>query len=326
MFDENIVVSKTPLRISFVGGGTDMPYFFNISPGATVSCAINKYIYVTAKYHNNFQEKYRLNYSETENVKSISKIKNLRIKEAIKILKIKQPLYINTFADIPANSGLGSSSSFTVGLITALCKLEKKNFSKKKIADLAFRIESKITNNSIGKQDHYIASYGGFNHIKYKKNQTLISPLILKKNKINYLFNSFLLVWTEKNRSADSILKDQKKNIKKNYSNLKLYNNFTKDFLKEIKKKDFKVKKIAELIAETWVLKKKFSKLITNNQIDNIYNEIKKITFGGKLLGAGNGGFFLIFFDLKKKKKIINFLKKYNYLSDILKKKKKIIL
>jgi D-glycero-alpha-D-manno-heptose-7-phosphate kinase len=314
MFDENIVVSKTPLRVSFVGGGTDMPYFFNRFPGATVSCTINKYIYVTAKYHNNFQEKYRLNYSETENVRSISEIKNLRIKEVIKILKIKKPLYINTFADIPSNSGLGSSSSFTVGLITALCKLEQKIFSKKKIADLAFKIESKITDNSIGKQDHYIASYGGFNYIQYKKNQTFVTPLILKKNKINYLFNSLVLVWTEKNRSAVNILKDQQKNIKKNFSNLKLYNKFTKDFFEQIKRNDFKVKKIAKLISETWILKKKFSNLITNRQIDKIYSQIKKNTYGGKLLGAGNGGFFMIFFDFKKKKEVFRSLKKYKYL------------
>jgi D-glycero-alpha-D-manno-heptose-7-phosphate kinase len=138
MFDEKIIISRTPLRISCVGGGTDMPYFYNKFTGATISCTINRYVYVTVKYHNNFREKYRLNYSITENVKSVDQIKNLRIKEVIKKLKITRPLYINTFADIPANSGLGSSSSFTVGLIHALSKLQKKNFSKKKMAEMAY--------------------------------------------------------------------------------------------------------------------------------------------------------------------------------------------
>ena len=169
MIDEQVIISRTPLRVSFVGGGTDMPYFYNKFTGATISCAINRYVYVTVKFHNNFQEKYRLNYSITENVKSVDKIKNLRIREVINKLKITKPLYINTFADIPANSGLGSSSSFTVGLIHALSKLDNKNFSKKKMAEMAYSIEAKITNNSLGKQDHYIASFGGIKHIVYKK-------------------------------------------------------------------------------------------------------------------------------------------------------------
>jgi D-glycero-alpha-D-manno-heptose-7-phosphate kinase len=256
MLNEKVVITKTPLRISFVGGGTDMPYFYNKFSGATISCAINKYIYVTAKYHNNFQEKYRLNYSLTENVKSIDEIKNLRIREVIKKLKITRPLYINTFADIPTNSGLGSSSSFTVGLIHALSSLESKNFSKKKIAEMAYKIEARITNNSLGKQDHYIASFGGIKHIQYKKKRIKISSIILNQKKIEYLFNSFLLVWTGKNRLAVNVLKDQKKNIKKNYTNLNLLNNFTKDFLNEIKNKKLNIKKIGKIVSETWNLKK----------------------------------------------------------------------
>jgi len=327
MFDEKVVITKTPLRVSFVGGGTDMPYFYNKFSGATISCAINKYIYVTAKYHNNFQEKYRLNYSETENVKSIDEIKNLRIREVIKKLKITKPLYINTFADIPTNSGLGSSSSFTVGLIHALCALENKNISKKKIAEMAYEIEARITNNSLGKQDHYIASFGGIKHIQYKKNRIKVSSIILDQKKIEYLFNSFLLVWTGKNRLAVNVLKDQKKNIKKNYTNLNLLNNFTKDFLNELKNKKLDVKKIGKIVSETWNLKKNLSKFVTSNYINRIYNKIvNNLSYGGKLLGAGNGGFILIIFDLKKKKKIIKSLKKYQYLNVKLEKNGTVIL
>ena len=327
MLDEKVVITKTPLRVSFVGGGTDMPYFYNKFYGATISCAINKYIYVTAKYHNNFQEKYRLNYSATENAKSIEEIKNLRIREVIKKLKITRPLYINTFADIPTNSGLGSSSSFTVGLIHALCSLENKNFSKKKIAEMAYEIEARITNNSLGKQDHYIASFGGIKHIQYKKNRIKISSIILDQKKIKYLFNSFLLVWTGKNRLAVNVLKDQKKNIKKNYANLNLLNNFTKDFLNEITNKKLNIKKMGKIVSETWNLKKNFSKLVTSNYINRIYNQIiNKLSYGGKLLGAGNGGFILIMFDLKKRKKIIKNLKKYQYVKVKLEKNGTVIL
>ena len=327
MLNEKVVITKTPLRVSFVGGGTDMPYFYNKFSGATISCAIDKYIYVTAKYHNNFQEKYRLNYSTTENVKSLEKIKNLRIREVIRKLKITKPLYINTFADIPTNSGLGSSSSFTVGLIHALCSLENKIFSKKKIAEMAFEIEASITNNSLGKQDHYIASFGGIKHIQYKKNRIKVSSIILDKKKIKYLFNSFLLVWTGKNRLAVNILKDQKKNIKKNFTNLNLLNNFTEDFLNEIKKRKLNIKKLGKIVSKTWDLKKNFSKLVTNNYINRTYNKVvNEMTCGGKLLGAGNGGFILVMFSLTKRKKIIKSLKKYQYLNVNLEKNGTVLL
>lgn len=327
MINDQVVISRTPLRVSFVGGGTDMPYFYNKFTGATISCAINRYIYVTAKFHNNFQEKYRLNYSITENVKSLDKIKNLRIREVIKKLKITKPLYINTFADIPANSGLGSSSSFTVGLIHALSKLVNKNFSKKKMAEMAYSIEAKITNNSLGKQDHYIASFGGIKHIKYKKNRILTSSIILDKKKVEYLFNSFLLIWTKKNRLSVNVLKDQKKNIKKNYINLIILNKFTKDFLNEIKKQKLNIKKMGEIISETWNLKKGFSQFVADVNINRIYKQVVKgMSYGGKLLGAGNGGFILIMFDLKKRKKIVKSLKKYQYINVKLDKNGTVIL
>lgn len=169
MNNEKVIVTRTPLRVSFVGGGTDMPYFYEKFGGATISCAIKKYIYVTVKYNHTYNEKFRLNYSITESVNTISEIKNDRIRFALSLMKIKKPIYINTFSDIPANSGLGSSSSFTVGLIHALFKLENKKISIKKISELAFKIESKITNNLVGKQDHYIAAFGGLRLIKYKK-------------------------------------------------------------------------------------------------------------------------------------------------------------
>ena len=315
MKDDKVIITRTPLRVSFVGGGTDMPYFYNKFGGATVSCAINRYIYVTAKYHNNYQEKYRLNYSETENTNQLHKIKNLRIKKAIKMLKIKKPLYINTFADIPANSGLGSSSSFTVGLIKALGKLKNEEFSKKELAEMAFKIEYSITKNSLGKQDHYIAAFGGFKSIKYNKDKITVSPLKLKKKNFKSFFDSLLLIWTGKNRLSYNVLKDQKKNLSKNYKNLQLLKKCTYKFKKEIQKDIIDVSSLARIVSQTWELKKKFSKFITNKQIDNIFKKIKnKGVYGGKLLGAGNGGFILVFTKLTEKKKITNYLKNYKYI------------
>jgi D-glycero-alpha-D-manno-heptose-7-phosphate kinase len=326
MKNVEVVITKTPLRVSLIGGGTDMPYFYNKFGGATISFAINKYIYVVAKYHNNFQEKYRLNYSETENTNRLNDIKNLRIKEVIKELKITRPLYISTFSDIPSNSGLGSSSSFTVGLLHALFKLEKKKFSKKMLAEIAYKIEAKITNNSLGKQDHYIAAFGGIKHIKYAKNKIMISPIILNKKKLKHLFNSFLLIWTGKARQSVDILLNQKKNAKNNYKNLNVLNKLTINFLNKMKKKELNIEEMGKIISETWQIKKKFSKLVTNEHINKIYNKIIHNTYGGKLLGAGNGGFVLSLINYKNKKKIIKNIKRYEYLSFELEKNGSIIL
>ena len=315
MTDDRVVMTKTPLRVSFVGGGTDMPYFYNKYGGSTISCAINRYIYVTAKHHNNYQEKYRLNYSQTENVSKLTDIKNLRIKKVIEMLKISKPLYINTFADIPANSGLGSSSSFTVGLIKALAKLKKITLKNYQIAEMAYKIESNITKNSLGKQDHYIAAYGGLKHINYKKNKINISDVNLTKKNTNKLFNSLLLIWTGKNRLASSVLEDQKKNLNKNNDNLILLNKLSKKFKNEIIKNKINLKKLGNIVNESWELKKSFSKLITNNDIEKIFKKaVEKGMYGGKLLGAGNGGFVLIFMGTKEKKDIIKYLKNYRYL------------
>ncbi len=315
MKDDKIIITKTPLRISFVGGGTDMPYFYNRYNGATISLAINRYIYVTVKYHNNYQEKYRLNYSKTENTNKISNIKNLRIKNVIKLLKIKKPLYINTFADIPTNSGLGSSSAFTVGLILALSKLKKKNLTKKQLAEMAYKIESKITNNSLGKQDHYICAFGGFKHIRYKKSKVNFTSININKNNLKDFKKSIFLVWTGKNRFATNVLKDQKKNYLKNISNLIKMNMFTQLFKREIYKSKISVQNLSNIISDTWELKKNFSNLITNKEIDKLFENLKtKGAYGGKLLGAGNGGFLLTFVPLEKKNKLLKTLKRYKYL------------
>ena len=306
-----ISISKTPLRVSFVGGGTDMPYFFEKYNGSTISCAIDRYIYVTAKFHNNHNQKYRLNYSTTENANSLNQIKNLRIKNVIRMLKIKKPLYINTFADVPANTGLGSSSSFTVGLIKALSKLKNKNYSKKEVAEMAFKIEKKITNNSVGKQDHYVSSYGGINFIKYQRNDVRVFPLRLSKKNEQMLFNKMMLVWTKKSRSAANILKDQKTNLKKNIFLLKKMNQYTLEFKKEILEKKINSKKLFDIINNTWKIKKNLSKLITNKKIDRLVSSLERNKAKvGKLLGAGNGGFVLIHVEGRDKKKLLKILNK----------------
>jgi D-glycero-alpha-D-manno-heptose-7-phosphate kinase len=309
MYNEKIVISKTPLRVSFIGGGTDMPYFYNKYSGATISCAIDKYIYVTVKFQTNLTHKYRLNYSVTENTNSIKKIKNLRIKSALKFFKIRKPIYINTFSDLPANSGLGSSSSFTVGLVNALARLVNKKISKHQLAEIAYKIEKKITKDSLGKQDHYISVFGGLKLIKYKKNNINIKNLNVKKKTF---LEKLFLVWTGTSRQSASVLIDQKKNRIKNTRNLLNLNNMTREFYTCLENLD--ISKMGALLNKAWEIKKKFSKFITNKKIDKLYKSITNSgVYGAKLLGAGNGGFILVLgnnFQLKKlkiRKMILNF-------------------
>jgi D-glycero-alpha-D-manno-heptose-7-phosphate kinase len=311
MIHQKVVITKTPLRVSFVGGGTDIPYFYKKYSGGTVSCAIDKYIYVTVKYHNDFGFKYRLNYSVTEQVNSIEKIKNLRIKNVLKFLKIKKPLYINTFSDFPANTGLGSSSSFTVGLLNALTKLINRKLSRRKVAEIAYRIEKKITKDTLGKQDHYISAFGGFKLIRYKKDKITIRS-ILQKNKL--FFRSLYLVWTKQSRNATTVLTDQKKNKIKNIKYLLQLNNLTNEFYKKINNKKLNFFSLGEIINRSWIIKKKLSKFISNKKIDKLYKLISvNGVYGAKLLGAGNGGFILILANKssinKLKKKKINLFK-----------------
>ncbi len=306
IYKNSFVLTKTPLRISFIGGGTDMPYFFNKHFGRTVSGTIDKFIYVTVKIHSNFNEKYRLNYFETEIVNNIEDIKNLRIKETLKHFRIKVPLYINTFADVPANSGLGSSSVFLVGLIKAMYALRGTNISEKNIAELAFKIENKITKGTTGKQDHYISAYGGLNEIVYKKNYTKVTPIKINKYNKKLINNNLLFVWTGISRSSSTNLISQKKNYRNNEKKLIFLNKLTNNFLKEFKKKKINLKAIGALLSESWELKKKFSDSISNNKLNRIYNyTINNGALGGKLLGAGGGGFFMFLCPKQKQLKII---------------------
>jgi D-glycero-alpha-D-manno-heptose-7-phosphate kinase len=229
----------------------------------------------------------------------------------LNFLKIKKPLYINTFSDFPANTGLGSSSSFTVGLLMALTKLINRKLSRRKLAEIAYKIEKKITKDTLGKQDHYISAFGGFKLIRYKKNKVTIKH-ILKKDKL--FFRSLYLVWTKQSRNATTVLTDQKKNKIKNIKYLLQLNNLTDEFYKKINNKKLNLFSLGEIINKSWIIKKQLSKFITNKKIDKLYKLISENgVYGAKLLGAGNGGFILILANKssinKLKKKKINIFK-----------------
>ena len=307
------VITKTPLRISFFGGGTDFKDFYKNHGGKVISTAINKFIYVTVKNHEPlFTENYRINYSETERVNHINKIRNNIIKECLKLVKIKPPIYISIVSDIPAHTGMGSSSSLSVGLLNALYCAKGIAKTPSELARLACKIEIDILKQPIGKQDQYISAFGGFTEFNFLKNDKVIINKIKNKKILNKIFNNSVLVWTKQYREAKSILKDQKKNIKKNFSKLKSLNKISSSFMSLVNKKKCSLKNFSNLLDKNWLIKKNLSKNISSNHNDKFYNDCKKNgMMGGKILGAGGGGFFFLIYNKFEKKNFLKFINKF---------------
>ena len=290
------VSTITPQRISFVGGGTDLPAFYEGHDGGVISSAINQYVYVTAKRHSPlFQEEYRLSYSKTEHANKLNDIENSIARECLRLVHVESPLYISTAADLPASSGLGSSSSFAVGLLHALHLLKGERVSPGQLAEESCEVEINILGNPIGKQDQYAAAFGGLNHIIFKKNGRVeIDHLVLQNNLIDKIFENSLLIWSSIQRDASSVLSKQNKNLEKQLAGYKSLiednRNCKEMFLRP--PNDF-LKRFGELLEKTWQTKKSLEETISSTEIDGIHSQIKSLGgYGGKLSGAGGGGFF----------------------------------
>ena len=303
-----MIISKTPFRVSFIGGGSDLKeYYKNNKYGSVISTSIQKYMYIVI--HPYFQDKIRLKYSITEDVKSIDEIKHPIIRESIRKVNVNNGIEIASFADIPSGTGLGSSSSFTVGLLNALYTHQGLSKSSNQLAEEACEIEIDILNEPIGKQDQYAASIGGFNHIKFHQDEKVeISPLDLSQSFIKTFESTIRLYFTGNNRSSSSILTEQKQNMtnKNKLSMLREMVDLTEDFKKSLEDED--LNSLGRLLNYNWELKKQLASNISNNNIDLIYQEaLRKGAVGGKLLGAGGAGFLMIMaFDHEPIENVLN--------------------
>ncbi len=298
------VLSIAPLRISFIGGGTDIEYFYKQHHGKVISAAINKYVYVHIKKHDPlFQEKYRISYSEVEHTQSRSDIKNSIVKSCLEYLEIDEPLQISTSADLPTSSGLGSSSSFTVALLLGLHKITGKNVSSAQIAEEACQIEIEILGNPIGKQDQYASAFGGLNYYEFLSDGTVkIQPLMMEKNNSVKLLQNSLLFWTGASRDATKVLSDQAKNYTNNEDKLIKLTELVDQFKFTLLNSRTELIELGNLITSGWDLKQTFSELIMTSETQGIINEIRENNcIGFKLLGAGAGGFVYALFDTDKK-------------------------
>jgi len=307
-----MIISKTPLRISFAGGGTDLPSFYKDNEyGAVLSTAIDSYIYVVIKKHTSlFKERIRLNYSETELVDDVDKIKNPIIRECLKFLEIDDGLFINTIADAPGSSGLGSSSSFCVGLLNALYKYKGITVSSGRLAEDAAYIEIEKLARPIGKQDHYAAAYGGINYYCFNSNGTVsIVPVIISKYVVNKIFDCMVSFWTGITRQSETVLSEQDKNNSNNRDYLVAMRQQAKDLLDLLSCKGFNLESFSRVIHEGWIIKKKLASQISNPFIDKCYDvALENGALGGKISGAGGGGFLNVFAEKAKHNQLINAL------------------
>ncbi len=299
--NKKIITTATPQRISFAGGGTDINYFYEKHGGLVLSSTIDKFIYVTVKEHHPlFIEKYRLNYSITEHVDTLNDIKNEIARECIRLLNIQESLYISTISDLPASSGLASSSCFAVGLLNALHQFKGDHVSIAQIAEEACHIEIEVLKKPIGKQDQYAAAFGGANLFNFQKSGKVSVEPIINEN-ISKIFENSLLFYTNIQRSADLVLSAQKSEFKNNEQNLLDIKNMGLEFYDVLCEKKFNLDKLAELLHKNWLSKKALSNKVSNNDIDQHYDlALKNGALGGKILGAGGGGF--IFFLAPKSK------------------------
>jgi|FEC22Drversion2_1045045.scaffolds.fasta_scaffold00324_6 D-glycero-alpha-D-manno-heptose-7-phosphate kinase len=292
-----MIMTRTPLRLSFFGGGTDFRDFYaNNEYGAVLSTTIDKFVYVTVKRHGAlFDEPFRLNYSTTEMVNSIGEIQNEIGREALRMLGVGAPIYISTVADIPAGSGLGSSSAYAVGLLHALRSLQLTRTSFGDLAEMACHIEIDVLNKPIGKQDQYSAASGGLNYMRFLADEsTSIAPISARATDPNSLLDSLQLFWTGKTRRADDILRQQKANIGATRHFLVQMRKMADDAATMLQGGRMTVATFGEMLDETWKLKRQLGPAVSNSMIDRWYERgCQAGAYGGKLCGAGGGGFLL---------------------------------
>ena len=299
-----MIISKTPVRISFFGGGTDYPEYFNEYGGSVLSTTIDKYVYITInKIGGLLDEKYRIAYKKVELCNTIEDIEHPSVRETLRNMNIEDGLDINIFSDLPARTGLGSSSSFTVGLLNALYAFEGKVKSKLDYAKEAIYIEKDILQENVGVQDQLAAAVGGLNYMKLSSSGYEVNPIILSKERKRQLDSNLLLYYTGISRFAPEVLKEQveKTKEKKVMVELKDIYDMVQDGMKILSDGSIPLSDFGYLLDKTWQTKKKLSSAISSGSIDEMYKiAIKNGALGGKLLGAGGGGFFLFYVDGEK--------------------------
>lgn len=295
-----VILTRTPLRVSFAGGGTDLADFYERGYGAVCSTAIANYIYVMVKRHSPlFDEAIRLNYFETEEADRVEEIRNDIIREALRLLRIEPPIYISTIGDHPASAGLGGSSSFAVGLLNALYAFRGERVTAGRLAEDAAHVEIDILGQPIGKQDHYAAAFGGLNFFRFKPGGAVsVEPLHVASSSVDAFFSSLLMFWTGHQPDSRVVLGEQKSNIDEKFDDLVAMRDHACLLQELLLDGSVEPSRIGAVLDETWQRKRRLAGGISNPKIDAWYDRARDAgAHGGKLLGAGGGGCLLFVAD-----------------------------
>ena len=293
-----MIISKTPFRISFFGGGTDYPEWYHENGGSVLATTIDKYCYISCRHLPPFFEhKHRIVYSKIESVKTTEEIQHPVVRAVFSNLSITDGLEIHHDADLPARSGLGSSSSFTVGLINVLNALKGLQISKQDLAKQATYIEQEVLKETVGNQDQILAAFGGFNRIDFRPDDSFnISPVIINKDLVGQLQSHMLLFFTGLSRFSSDIARDKVSNFTNRFQELTQIKEMVDEGMSILQNPSTPIMDLGKLMHESWELKRSLSVKVSTPKIDEIYEAgIKAGATGGKVLGAGGGGFILFF-------------------------------
>src|SRR5258708_5055988 len=292
-----MIISRTPFRISFFGGGTDYPAWYVSHAGFVMAACIDQYCYLTCRYLPPFFEhRIRVVYSHIENCRAIDEIKHPAVKAVLRYLDFDRDVEIHHDGDLPARSGIASSSAFTVGLLHALYALQGRMVSKQQLAMASIHIEQELLKETVGSQDQVSAAYGGLNYIRFHQNgEITVNPVVVAPERLRELNNHLLLFYTGIKRTASDIAESYVTDIESRKRQLRLLKDLTDEGLSVLTGKG-DISAFGELLDEAWSSKRSLSVKVSNSFVDEIYNTAKQAgASGGKLLGAGGGGFILLF-------------------------------
>lgn len=306
-----MIITRTPFRISFFGGGTDYKPWYLDNGGAVLASTIDKYCYISCRrLPPFFDHRHRIVYSKIENVSSINEINHPSVRHVLDWMGIDEGVEIHHDGDLPARSGLGSSSSFTVGLIHALRALDGRLSSKRYLAEMALHVEQDLIQENVGSQDQVSAAFGGFNKIEFHTTgEFTVHPLVVRRENIKALEKNLMLFFTGITRFASEVAKSKLENLKSRYRELSTMREMVDEGVSLMEAEKFSAIDFGGLLDEGWRLKRTLSDKVSNSNIDDMYMTAKAAgAVGGKLLGAGAGGFLLLFVEPSRQESVLRAL------------------
>jgi D-glycero-alpha-D-manno-heptose-7-phosphate kinase len=302
-----MIISRTPFRISFAGGGTDLRAFYGGEPGAVTSVTVDRYMYITV--NRRFDDSLRVSYSQTEIVDDFEALRHPIVRECLRLTGVTRGLEITSIADIPAGTGVGSSSSFTVGLLHALYAFAGRYASPERLAREACHIEIEVLGEPIGKQDQYAAAYGGLQHIVFNPDESVfVDPVMCSPATFLELQQNLLVFYTGTTRSASEILARQKAGTESKRDQLRAMRDMAVR-VRDVLREGTRLARVGELLHDGWLHKQQLAGGITNPTLDGYYTRARDAgALGGKILGAGGGGFLLLYVERQNQPRVMQAL------------------